>query len=305
MAASLPKIFQEARISFASWYIMDMSQSFTPVDTAVIQRARRKRRDVIVLREDAEWLREYSTSPKDMVRRMAARGALIKLGAGRYAIPIIGSASPDYKAWQPMLHARLAPLGDYYLAGFSALAEHRLTDLSETRAFVIVGFHNSGIDSGRVDVAGRLLSSAATRRAVFVDKLGIETVRLSRTETYRRSDANRTLVDCLWHPELCGASETWITAWGRAARGVLNPETVCRYALALGPSVACRVGFMLDQLGHGEPAKRMLGGAVRSDRNAPLVARQPKTDTAEIDPTWHVALNVSLERVQGWLSYGK
>jgi predicted transcriptional regulator of viral defense system len=283
-----------------------MPQSFTSADTAVIQRARRKRREVIVLREDVNWLRDFSSSPKDMLRRMADRGALIRLGAGRYAIPVVGSASADFKAWQPMVHARLAPLGDYYLGGFSALAEHRLTDLSERAAFVIVGFSHSALITGRVDVAGRPLRAAATRRAVFTEELGVETVRLSRTEAYRRSDATRTLVDCLWHPELCGAPETWITAWGRGERSALDPMQACRYAGALGPSVACRVGLMLDLVGHGAVARDLLVGARRADRPTPLVARGVAVgDADERDRTWNVVFNVPRERVQGWLSYGK
>jgi predicted transcriptional regulator of viral defense system len=146
-------------------YALVMSQSFTQTDTAVIQRARRKRREVLVLREDEDWLREYSPQPRDMLWRMAQRGALISLGAGRYAIPTIGTRSSDFKAWQPMLHARLAPHGDYYLAGLSALIEHRLTDISERTAFVVVGFAHRDIQDGRVSVSGRPLRAARTRRA--------------------------------------------------------------------------------------------------------------------------------------------
>ncbi|MEX2025355.1 MAG: hypothetical protein WD993_09835 [Thermoleophilaceae bacterium] len=282
-----------------------MSQSFTTTDTAVIQRARRKRREVIVLREDVDWLREFSPSPKDMLRRMARRGALIRLGAGRYAIPVIGSDSPEFKAWQPMVHARLAPLGEYYLGGFSALAEHRLTDLSDPAAFVVAGFWHSALAAGRVAVVGRPLRAAITRRPVLTGELGIETVRLSRTETYRRSDPTRTLVDCLWHPRLCGTPETWITAWGRGATATLDVDLACRYAAALGPSVACRVGLMLDLVGHGHIARDTLGHARRADRPTPLVAGDAIGDAVERDPTWNVVLNVPRERVEGWLSYGK
>jgi hypothetical protein len=81
--------------------------------------------------------------------------SVISLGAGRYAIPVLGSASPAFKAWQPMLHARLAPHGKYYLGGLSALSEHRLTDLSEPTIFAVVGFWHSDLQAGRVAVAGR------------------------------------------------------------------------------------------------------------------------------------------------------
>jgi len=284
-----------------------MAQRFTDTDTEVIRRARRKRRDVIVLREDSDWLHEYSPRPKDMLSRMAHRGALIPIGAGRYAIPVIGSTSPDAKAWQPMLHARLASMGDYYLGGFSALVEHRLTDLSETTAFVVAGFWNSALAEGEMTVVDRPIRAAITRRAVFDDTLGIETVRMSRSEDYRRSDLNRTLVDCLWHPELSGTPEVWITAWGRAAaRSVWDVDAICRYALALSPSVACRAGVLLEFLGEGQLAQAALSRARRPGRFTPLVARGVSGDgSQERSKDWNVIFNIPRERVEGWLSYGK
>jgi predicted transcriptional regulator of viral defense system len=282
-------------------------QSFTNTDTEVIGRAQRKRRGVIVLREDRDWLTEFSSRPADLLLRMAARGALIKLGAGRYAISELGSSSVHRKTWQPLLHARLAPLGNYYLGFFSALEEHRLTDLSEPRITVATGINNKQLRAGRMRVAGRPIGAAYTTRPVFGEGLGIETVHPSRTERYRRSDMMRTLVDCLWHPELSGATETWVTAWGRASRlNNFDPEVALRYALPLGPSVARRVAFMLEVSGHGDAARRTLPKRLRrSDRHALLIADGPSGDGYEVDDQWRVTLNVPRDRIEGWLAYGK
>ncbi len=285
-----------------------MPQSFTTRDTEVILRARRKRRSVLVLSEDADWLRELHPRPKDLLLRMAGRGALIKLGAGRYAIPELGSDAVAYKAWQPMLDGRLAPLGDYYLGFFSALEEHRLTDLSEPFSTVLVGFASRQLSSGEISVAGRPIRAARTQRPVFTDDLGVEVVRLSRTERYRRSDPTRTLVDCLWHPHLAGATETWVSAWGRGMREErLDPLVACRHALALGPAVARRTGLMLDLLGAGKVARAQLPARVRRSDRAPLmVADGPAaSEEMELDPYWRLRMNVGRRRLEGWLSYGK
>jgi predicted transcriptional regulator of viral defense system len=287
---------------------LGIPQSFTTRDTEVIMRARRKRRAVLVLREDSDWLREFHPRPKDLLLRMASRGALIKLGAGRYAIPTLGSDVAAYNAWQPMLHGRLAPLGDYYLGFFSALEEHRLTDLSEPFTTVLVGFASRQLMSGKLEVAGRPLRAARTRRLVFKSDLGVEVVRLSRTERYLRSNPTRTLVDCLWHPQLSGATETWVSAWGRGMREErLDPLAACRYALALGPTVARRTGLMLDLLGAGEVARAELPGRVRRSDRAPLMLADGPAgnEQMELDPFWRVRMNVSRDRLEGWLSYGK
>ncbi len=286
-----------------------MPQSFTTRDTEVIMRARRKRRAVLVLREDSDWLREFHPRPKDLLLRMAGRGALIKLGAGRYAIPTLGSDAAAYNAWQPMLHGRLAPLGDYYLGFFSALEEHRLSDLSEPFTTVLVRFASRQLMSGKLEVAGRPLRAARTRRLVFTGDLGVEVVRLSRTERYLRSNPTRTLVDCLWHPHSAARRKHGsVPGAAVCARSALDPLAACRYALALGPTVARRTGLMLDLLGAGEVARAELPGRVRrSDRAfrpcSPTAPRRMRS--MEIDQFWRVRMNVSRDRLEGWLSYGK
>jgi predicted transcriptional regulator of viral defense system len=283
-------------------------QRFTQRDTAVIAKAQRLRRPVLVLSEDKDWLGEYSSRPKDLLRAMAGRGALIELGAGRYALPRLGLEGIAYLEWQPLLDARLKPLGSYYLGFFSALEGHRLTDLEEPVATVLVGFPHRQLAAGQVEIAGRPVRSATTQRDVFSDDLGVETVRPSRIASFRRSNPTRTLVDCTWHPELASATETWVSAWGRAAaRGVLDPVAACTYAQALGPAVARRVGVMLDLAGHGDVARAGFSSRVRrSDRESLLVANGPPASEAmELDSYWRVRMNVERDRLEGWLLYGK
>jgi predicted transcriptional regulator of viral defense system len=283
------------------------SQSFTRRDTEIIKRARRKRRSVLVLDEDREWLREFAAEPRKLLSSMAQRGALIRLGAGRYAVPDLGAPSAAYRSWQPLVHARLAPLGDYYVGFLSALSEHRLTDISDKTVTAAVNFGHRQLIAGEVSVAGRRLRVVRSDRRVFDDSHGIETGRLSRVEVYRRSNPTRTLVDALWHPELCGSTELWATCWGRAARtDVLDVEAACAYGQALGSSVARRVGLMLDLTGHADAALEMLPQRVRrADRVVGIDAAADVEPETPVDPLWKVSYNVPRDRLEGWVSYGK
>lgn len=171
-----------------------------------------------------------------------------------------------------------------------------------------MGFGNRQLASGELEVTGREVRSVRTRRAVFDADLGVEVVRLSRAESYLRSNPTRTLVDCLWHPQLSGATETWVTAWGRGMRyEQLDPVAACRYALALGPAVARRTGVMLDLLGAGGIARAHLPSRVRrSDRTTLMLADGPPArNEMDLDPFWRVYMNVSRDRLEGWLMYGK
>jgi predicted transcriptional regulator of viral defense system len=280
------------------------TQRFSDTDTSVIRTARRRRRDVIVLREDLPWLSEYSRRPKDMLRRMAARGALVEIGAGRYAIPRIGEPDIAYQPWQRLVHARLSPHGAYYVGFLTALVEHRLVDLSERSVTVAVGFANSSLTGKRTKIGGRPLRVVRSSKAVFSPESGIDVV---PSPMYVRSDLQRTLVDALWTPKLFGGTETWAGGWGRAAaHGMIDAETVCRYAMLLGGVIPRRVGAMLSMTGHDIEARRYLPPRVRrADRTADLVADEPPQPDAEIDRFWRVRFNVPRELIEGWLLYGK
>jgi predicted transcriptional regulator of viral defense system len=280
------------------------SQRFSDTDTTVIEAARRRRREVVVLREDLPWLSRYSDRPKDMLRRMAVRGALIEVGAGRYAIPKIGQADIAYQPWQRLVHARLASHGDYYVGFLSALIEHRLVDLSDPSITVAIGFANSALTDKHVEIGGRQLHVVRSQKAIFSRESGIELV---ADPVYARSDLQRTLVDALWAPRLFASTEAWMTGWGRAASGgLIDAEIVCRYAMLLGGMVPRRVGAMLSLVGYDMQARYYLPSRVRrADRIADLVEDAPSQPDSEVDSFWRVRFNVPRERIEGWLLYGK
>lgn len=279
-------------------------QRFSDTDTAVIRAARRRRRDVIVLREDLPWLSEYSDRPKDMMQRMAKRGALVEIGAGRYAIPKVGQPDVAYQEWQRLIHARLAPHGDYYVGFLTALIEHRLVDLNESAIMAAIGFANSALTDRPVQVGRRTLHVVHTDKAVFSPESGIE---VTSDPMYVRSDLQRTLVDALWSPKLFGSPETWATGWGRAASyDLIDAEKVCRYAMILGGAVPRRIGAMLAMTGHDLEARHHLPSRVRrADRTVDLVSDAQARAGAETDPYWRVRFNVPRDRIEGWLLYGK
>lgn len=281
-----------------------MAQRYSDTDTSVIQAARRRHRETIVLREDLPWLAKFSTRPKDMLRRMAHRGALIEIGAGRYAIPGIGQADIAYQPWQRLVHARLSSHGAYYVGFLAALIEHHLVDLSDPSITVAIGFANSALTGRPIELAGRPLHIVRSRKPIFTAESGIETV---SAPTYLRSDLQRTILDALWAPRLFGATETWVSAWGRAAsRDLIDVQRICRYAMMLGGMVPRRLGLMLSLTGHEAQARQLLPARVRrADRIADLLPDAPSSAHAEADPYWRVRLDVPRDRLEGWLMYAK
>jgi predicted transcriptional regulator of viral defense system len=278
-----------------------MPQSLTKRDTAVIKRAQQKRRSVLHLRQDGDWLTEFTQNPRLLLSRMAQRGALVPLGGGRYAIPSLGDPTPARLPQLNLLHADLDPLGAYYVGFWSALALHRLTDVDARELTVAIAFSNSRLESNRSEIAGARVR--VTRVPKDLMTFGVETVRLSRTERYVRSDPERTLIDCLMRPRLAGSVELTMTAWGRAlAHDTLRIDALVDYATRLGPRAWRRVGAVLTAAGRGELIAERFPQV--TPRARPLTLGTDP-EGPDIDTRYRVALTPSRERLEGWLSYGK
>lgn len=287
-------------------YLPESGQRFTATDTEVIRQARQRRTDMLILRRDRPWLLKISPDPTALLGRMARRGALIRLGGGRYAIPEVGSTSlATSTPWESAVDAELGPLGAYYVGFITALEGHRLTDLDENEISVAIGFHNDRIERGRVRIRGRELRVTTAASDLF--DFGIETVHLSRDRRYRRSDIERTLIDCHERPRMVRSNEAWIRAWAEALRTErADIERLLDYSLKVSSSAARRTALLLSLLGHGEQARDALPGRVRrADRTVPLIAGEAIGDADEIDPYWRVAFNLPRDLVEGWLAYGR
>jgi predicted transcriptional regulator of viral defense system len=237
---------------------------------------------------------------------MAKRGALIPLGGGRYAIAEPGATSlATNTTWQVALDAELDPLGPYYIGFITALEDHRLTDLEESDITAAIGFHNDRLERSHVTVAGRPLRVTTMRPKALA--FGTETVHQSRNRRYRRSDLERTLIDCHERPKMVGSAEVWIRAWGRAfGEERVDVERVVAYSSALGTSASRRTAVLLTLLGHGMKARDSFEGRLRrADRIVPFIAGQPIAADADVDPYWRVAWNLPEGLIRGWLAYGR
>jgi len=279
-----------------------VSQSLTKRDTAIIKRAQQKRRSVLHLREDREWLSDYTSDPRLLLSRMAKRGGLVRLGGGRYAIAALGDPTLARLPQLNLLDADLAPLGPYYVGFWSALALHGLTDVDPLSITVAIGFDNGRVQGSTNAIDGTRVR--ATRMGAELMDFGLETIRLSRWERYVRSDRERTLVDCLLRPRMAGSVELTMTAWGRAlAREELRFDLLVDYAARLGPPASRRVGALLKVAGRGDLAADRFPAAAPRSRLLRLGGAPPRV--ADVDSEYRVALTPSRERLAGWLRYGK
>ena len=197
--------------------------------------------------------------------------------------------------------------GEYYLGFLSSLIAHRLTDLHASTLYAAIR-QDSPTDLTTVSLAGRELKLVRLSPSRWPSgERERERVRVQPglKEFVWRSTLERTLVDGLLRPELCGGIETVITSWARATEHEqVEWATVWQIAKRMGDATARRVAHLLIHSGHEQvlagdlPALSLKGAATPLDRtNGYAMTRKEATR----DPQTGVLVNVPVEQLRGWL----
>ena len=226
------------------------------------------------------------------LHRLAKKGWLLRIERGRYqVIPLEAGPSPAYMEHSFALASTLVK--PYYIGFWSALNFHGYTEQVPSTVFV---------------------ATTRRKREVSVGKVRFRFVRLSERKFFgygevwvghlkvNVSDKEKTIVDCLDHPELCGGI-------AEAAKGLWNGadeiswEKLLDYALRVGNSaVLKRMGYLMELMGIG-PGEwfieklrgNMAKGFVKLD---PMAGRKGRYSSR-----WLLIINVDEDEILGWMRY--
>jgi len=270
-------------------------------------RSTRRPRTWVQLPSDGAWLAEEVGTPyvRQVLSGMVRKGTMFRDGHGRYVLaPPGGEVIEQTVPPQVLIDAALAPHGDYYIGFMSAIVEHALTDESEYGFYAAV---HEGRFVGHQEIAGRplhLVRVTSGRKWV-----GIEQVRLHDRMSYRRSNLERTLLDAVDRPRLCGGMETIVRAWERASRlGRLDDEQMVDLATSIGGAVGLRAAFWLSRLDREASASAIidrLGGPGTSGTLRLDPSNEYAPESSARDRATGVRVNVPEELIRGWISYAK
>jgi predicted transcriptional regulator of viral defense system len=280
-----------------------MPQTLSPTDSRILEELNDRGRTFLDLKLDRDWLSALTTDPAQQVAGMRKRGTLLSVGSGRYVALTPGELSdPSALPVGVILAAAFAGREDWYLGYLSALIEHRLVDEHSSELYVAV----FGPPPRLKALAGRPVHM--TRLKSSRKHFGQERVRAAARTFYFRSDLERTLLDTLDRPGLCGAPENWARAWARAFAGeTLDRQRLVDYALKVGGTLAARCAFWMREVGD-----------VRDSRLILRSIRAPLTGPRLLDSEQHfgegewrrdrdtgLVVNMPMRAIDGWLSYGK
>jgi predicted transcriptional regulator of viral defense system len=274
----------------------------------VLEHVAAAKRRTVSLPADREWLAEITSHYARLLDRMAARKSLYRVLRGQYVVaPRATDAVDQAAAAELLVDLVLRGQGDYYLGFLSALIAHRLTDLHASTLYAAIR-QDSPTDLTTVSLADRELKLVRLSPSRWPSEEGErERVRVQPglKEFVWRSTPERTLVDGLLRPELCGGIETVITSWARATEHErVDWATVWTIAKRLGAATARRVAYVLIHAGNEHvlardlPALNVKGAATPLDRsNGYGMTRREVTR----DRRSGVLVNVPAEQLRGWL----
>lgn len=248
-----------------------------------------RNRTVFRLRDVREITGLSDVSARSFVRKLVARGVASRLRSGLYVLVPFELGKERTFAGDPLLVAREIMDGEiYYLSHGTAMALHRMT--TQPRLGVTV---STPASRRAVDVLGVEVRFVQCRRTRF---FGLVDHWVTKQEAVRVSDLERTIVDGVERPDLCGGIVP-VAEGLQVRRQDVNVARLLGYARRLDVgAVLRRLGFLLELHGIAE------GGELEG------VRRRLTTTIVRLDPTlpdegrylrrWGLRLNVDPEEIR-------
>ena len=233
-------------------------------------------------------LKPYGLDARRFLYRLERKGWVAWVKRNLYLIAPLDAGSEGARAYA--VHSLVLAshlVSPSYIGFWSALNYHGLTEATPPAVFVATTVPRSRRTVLDVPI-------------VFVTlrpwkMFGTTSVRIEGEEV-PISDPEKTVVDCLDHPEHAGGIPL-VAAVLREARGSLDLPRMLRYARRIGNStVLKRLGFLLEASGREAEAARLRKGPLREGYSK-LDPKLPAT--GRIAERWKLRINVPPELLEG------
>lgn len=226
----------------------------------------------------------------NMLAKAQRRGVVTRLRRGAYTLVPFELGSETTYAGNPLVVAdRLMGKRQHFLSHGTALAIHDMT----TQPRLIVTVSVVGLPASTFMAEGTEIRTVKVSRD---EMFGLIQKRPDGRDKVTVSDRERTIVDCLRRPDLCGGYiEADAGAWMR--RSEMNAGKLVDYAIRLGiGSVIRRTGYLLDSCKLGtdtdrEKLSRLLTKTYHLlDPSAPAGGRY--------NARWRLRLNIGQDEIE-------
>lgn len=204
-------------------------------------------KNIFSISDAQEVVKTSSAATRILLSDLVNKKWLIRLVPGKYLIvPLSAGGKAEYSENWYVIAKHLIEPNPYYISHYSALNIHKMI----TQPIMTVY-----ISTPKRRKKAKILG--ANYRFIYakLSKLwGIEEVWAKPTEKVKVSDLERTVIDCLDNPKLCGGiSELAKGLWTK--RKEIDYERLAKYVERFSSkAVAKRLGFLLELYEIGEDA---------------------------------------------------
>jgi predicted transcriptional regulator of viral defense system len=257
-----------------------------------VGRLAREGKRFFTVKELAQVLDVKQAKAQQIAFRLAKAGLATRLKRGTYALAAAdtwGEPGAPPTNWYQTAAALVAP-APYYLAYYTAMRLHRMTQHPLRTLFIAVPRPQRGVTIGPVRFQFVILKEHRF--------FGYENHLLEPGQLVKAADLERTFIDCADRLDLSGGLEEILRGFKRR-HPELNPDRLLRHLMRLRePALTKRVGFLLELAGYGEP------GVLRElERIAGRVKRYVPLDTTKRDRTgprnkrWELVVNADIDKL--------
>ncbi|OAF08698.1 transcriptional regulator [Bradyrhizobium centrolobii] len=256
----------------------------------LVQTLHDERKSIFTIKDAARILQSPKNVVSNMLGKAQQRGIVTRLQRGLYTLVPAELGSETVYAGDPLVVADHLP-GErlHYLSHGTALAIHGMT----LQPRIVVTVSAVGSPSRTINVQGTEIRIVNIRESqVF----GIEKHWVDPGVSVQVSDVERTIIDCLRRPDLCGGyAEADVGTW--IVRDRVRTQTLVDYALRLNVgAVIRRLGYLLDSCQIGTEDDRARLTEKLSATYHPLDPSLPADGPHSAK--WRLRLNVSREELE-------
>jgi predicted transcriptional regulator of viral defense system len=258
-------------------------RSLTPAEAKLVLTLIERGRDAFNRTDAADILGTTPHRIKDLLRDLTAKGWLERLGGGRYLLvpPAYGAElTGEYN----VLALASASVSEGYVGWWNAASLHGFTtQVPSTVTMATPRRHRSRVLAGS---EVRYITIPLGRFFGFENR-----------EVFRRSvtvsDREKTVIDCIDRPDLCGGlSEICRIVWGAAAD--LNWQRLLQYVERIeSVSIAQRLGFLCDLVKAPIPAniRHALYGRLKWNSRSRFGPENPVDGAIGFVADWKLTVN--------------
>jgi len=226
----------------------------------------------------------------NLLGKAERRGVVTRLRRGTYTLVPFELGSETVYAGNPQIVADKL-MGDrpHFLSHGTALAIHGMT----TQPRLVVTISSVNPPARKINAQGTEIKVVGIPAAEI---FGVTTHWIDSRDKVPVSDRERTIIDCLRRPELCGGymevdAGTWMV------RERIDTAKLVDYAIRLGiGAVIRRVGYLLDSCKIGTDTDRKKLTDRLSKTYHPLDPSMPAQ--GHYDAKWRLRLNVEQDEIE-------